>query len=441
VTDERPFEGAEPYSLAGVVEAHRRWLYLPDAGALEALLATVAANRLSGDPLWLLLVGPSSGGKTALLSSIATLEDVHPAATFTEAALLSGTSPKERAKEARGGLLRVIGDFGIIVCKDFGSILSMNRDARAQTLAALREIYDGSWARHVGTAGGQALAWSGKVGFVGGATGAIDRHHGVMAALGERFLMYRVAVDDADEQAQASLRHHGHEAEMRAELADAVSGLSLSAKEPEPITADDRDRLVALAGLVARARSPVLRDDQRREIELVPEPEAPGRLVGALAHLLTGLRVIGAEEDEAWRVVVKTGLDSMPAGRWRALELLLAAGADSKKTAELATKLGLATTPTRRILEDLAAHGVIKRFSVAAGEAEGRADLWQVEATTAERYALATVSEMSGGLDNPPFKTLDYTFDDIPETVSPGSENGQEPGSEKDVSRTRAKAS
>src|SRR5437870_3226215 len=80
-----------PTSVDDVVEAFSRWLYLPDTDPLLAVLATVAANKLEGDPVWLLLVGPPGSGKSELLTPLAHLPDVHPTATLTEAALLSGT--------------------------------------------------------------------------------------------------------------------------------------------------------------------------------------------------------------------------------------------------------------------------------------------------------------------------------------------------------------
>ena len=76
----------------------------------------------------------AAGRGRALITSIIT----------SEGALLSGTAAKERSKDANGGLLRKIGDRGVLVIKDVTSILSMNRDARGAVLAALREIYDGS---------------------------------------------------------------------------------------------------------------------------------------------------------------------------------------------------------------------------------------------------------------------------------------------------------
>jgi hypothetical protein len=41
-------------------------------------------------------------------------------------------------------LLQKIGASGFLVLKDFGSILSMRPETKAELLAALREIYDGS---------------------------------------------------------------------------------------------------------------------------------------------------------------------------------------------------------------------------------------------------------------------------------------------------------
>jgi hypothetical protein len=117
------------------------------------------------------------------------------AATITPAGLLSGTPKKQQVKGAKGGLLQQIGDFGIIVLKDFGSVWSMRADNKAETLAALREVFDGSWTRHLGTDGGKTLSWQGKVGLIFGATGVIDAHYSVIGAMGDRFLLSRLAYE------------------------------------------------------------------------------------------------------------------------------------------------------------------------------------------------------------------------------------------------------
>jgi hypothetical protein len=403
----------EPGTLADVVTAFRRWLHVPDPGVIYAELATVAANRIpSFDPVWLLVVGPSGGGKTETLAAIGGLADVYAAATLTEASLLSGTSSREKAANAKGGLLRDVGDFGILTLKDFGSVLSMHRDARSAVLAALREIFDGEWTRHVGTDGGRTLHWTGKLGLIAGATPAIDQHHSVLAQLGERFVFYRLDVGDAATQARCSLRHQGREREMRKSLRDAVCSLfaTIDLSSIPPVTETDENRLVALTTLVARARSPVVRDSYRRELELVPDAEAPGRLIGTLGRFLTGLRVIGADDDEAWRVVVKAGLNSMPATRRRTLAFLIDNPTPTTTTA-VALDLGLPNPSTHRVLEELAAHGLLTRES----QGQGKPDLWQIERWTAEQWAAATSSEMSE-----PHISIEpqHTFDDKSEEVA-----------------------
>ena len=370
------------------------WLHLPDPCALYAMLGTVAANKLDGDPVWLLLVGPPGGGKSELLGSLTSLPDIHPCATLTEASLLSGSPKRERAADAKGGLLRAIGEFGIIVAKDFGSVLSMNRDARALVLAALREVYDGSWTRHVGTDGGKTLHWRGKVGLVGGCTQSIDRHHAVMSAMGERFLLFRLPQTDAAVLGRQALAHAGREATMRAELAGAVAEFFLDTELVRHPRADGKqEALVALAMLVSRARSAVERDGYSREIELIPQPEEPTRLVVMLDRLLTGLRAIGLNDDAAWTVVAKAGLDSIPALRLTALlslrELPLA-------TPELARMIGYPKQTVSRTLEDLAAHALVERIEQGVGRAP---DVWALTDWTSQ-HLTASVPEKSSNTRN-----------------------------------------
>lgn len=377
--------------LAGCVETFRKWLHLPDPGALYVTLAAVAANRGDGDPVWLLFIGAPGAGKTEMIGPIAGLEDCYPAATLTEPSLLSGVPKKEHTADAKGGLLREIGDFGIIVLKDFGSILSMNRDGRAAVLAALREIYDGSWTRHVGTSGGRTLHWQGKVGLIAGCTPTIDSHHAVMGSMGERFALYRLPAVDGGEQIRRALERGNRDASMRTELADAVHRVLDTAgpahsRELDPAAVD---RLVALAEIAARCRSSIERDGYTREVELIPEAEAPARIALVLRRLLDGLDVIGCPPSERWRLVVKVALDSMPAIRLATLRHLVGTGVPvtAKGTAE---QLGYPTTTARRALEDLTAHGVVRR------DGTGTADEWRPsDWLTARWWATGTVPEMS----------------------------------------------
>jgi hypothetical protein len=259
----------------------------------------------------------------------------------------------------------------------------MHTDSRASVLAALREVYDGNWTRHLGTDGGQTLHWEGKVGLIAGCTPAIDNHHAVIGSMGERFLLYRLPAIDADAQAGSALAHVGRERTMRAELA-AVVHAALGAVDGNrliaPPDAADRGRLVAISTLAVRCRSAVERDAYRREIQLIPDPEAPGRLALVLLKVLNALRALGVDETMTWRLVTKAALDSMPAIRHT---VLVGLGRRSQTTVQgLADLIGYPVTTTRRALEDLTAHGVLDRTSLGPG----KPDIWSISEWTAQRW-------------------------------------------------------
>lgn len=369
-------------------DVFQKWMHLPNPWALYVTLAAIAANRLDGDPLWLLLIGPPGDGKTELLMSVHGLEDTHLVGTLTEAALLSGTAGKEKAKDAHGGLLREIGDNGIVICKDFTTVLAMNADGRQRLLAALREVYDGNWTRNVGTDGGRTLAWQGRIGLVGGCTPTIDRHHGVMSAMGERLALYRLPEVDADTQSLRALSHDGNEERMRQELAAAAREVLDSAAKPRGRTDVETQLLVTISTLVVRARSAVERDGYTREIELVSRPESPTRLAKMLARLLNGLDAIGCDREEALRIVTKTGLDSVPALRLAALTTLHAE--DNLNTNNIADAVRHPSTTTRRALEDLHAHGLVNKHR---GEQEKDPHHWTL--TDFARERLGAIPEIS----------------------------------------------
>jgi hypothetical protein len=389
---------AAPTPLDGVLATFRRWLFLPDPRLIYVVLATVTANRMAGDPVWLMLVGAPSSGKTEPLLSLSRLSDVYIRSAITESGLLSGTPAKEKASDARGRLLREIGAFGYLVLKDFTSILSMNRDARGAVLAALREIYDGRWTRNLGVDGGRTLAWEGKLALLAACTATIDTHHAVIGTMGERFVSYRLPQLNAEqeqEQARRALATTGQEAIMRAELANAVAALFTALELPQAppcLSEAEQTRLISLATLAARCRSPVEREGNSHEIQLIPPGEAPSCLARILVQLFTGMMAVGLSRDQAWHTLVKVALDCMTALRRSVVERLLHAE-DTLETTILATQVGYPTQTTRRCLEDLAAHHVVVRHP----SGRGKADHWALSDWARQQYRIVTggVPQMS----------------------------------------------
>jgi hypothetical protein len=177
--------------LTRVRDAYKKWFGEKyDLLALDCVLATAASTKLTGDPAWLLVIGGSGAAKTETIIPLEKAGGYVISTISGEAGLLSGTSKKDRAEDATGGLLRVIGDNGMLVIKDVTSILSMNRDTRNLILSALREIYDGRWSRNVGTDGGRNLEWSGRLVVIGACTTAWDAAHQVVSTMGDRFVRF-----------------------------------------------------------------------------------------------------------------------------------------------------------------------------------------------------------------------------------------------------------
>src|SRR5688572_3771207 len=102
----RQKEEQESPTLVDVVASFDRWLHLEDSDLIYVVLATAVVCRLPGDPVWPIIVGASSSGKTETLASISGLEGVRVVSTITESGLLSGTARQETSESATGGLLR-----------------------------------------------------------------------------------------------------------------------------------------------------------------------------------------------------------------------------------------------------------------------------------------------------------------------------------------------
>ncbi len=280
---------------------------------------------------------------------------------------LSATSRKETAKDATGGLLRSIGDRGILVLKDFTSILSMNRDQRAAVLAALREVYDGRWNRSVGTDGGRTLSWEGRIVLIGATTTAYDSHHSVIAAMGDRFTLIRMdSTTGRISAGKQALRNVGDEPSMREELAEVVGGLISGMDTDGAVLSDDTmDVLLTAADLVTLARTGVERD-QRGDIIDAHAPEMPTRFAKMLAQIVRGGLALGIDEPHMINLALRVAADSMPP--LRLLVLRDVAENTYARTTDVAKRVQRPRQSVDRVLQELHILGVLSVETVDDGK-------------------------------------------------------------------------
>ena len=371
--------------IHGLAAAVQEYLYYPDPQPLYVTLGTVAANMMRGYPVWLMLIGPPSSGKTTVLDMLVDIPRLHLANNITgPAALLSGTAKKERSKDATGGLMNRIGLRGMIVMEDFSSILSMQREPMKELIAAFRLIFDGRLSREVGTDGGKTLAWGmsvkGRVGFLGACTPAIDAHYQAVQELGERWLYYRFPAVDGISEGNAALGHLGSAEEMDLELRDLVRGffgaigLDWDNVEPRALNIRERSRLTAMAALMTVVRTSVSRDYRTHEIDGIVAPEGTMRMAKCLKQLYLGLEQIGLGDGECWAIIGKVVLDSAPQLRVKVVDMLREADKGLLLVEEISERLQCGQRTVERLvggvgLGDLEVLGVVRRWSGGDGAA------------------------------------------------------------------------
>lgn len=346
--------------LAETIDVFRSW-FGPDydVGALEAVLCAAAAERLGGDPCWLLVISGSGAAKTETVMPLAGTGAVVVSTITGEAALLSGTSSKEVAADAHGGLLRQIGPSGILVIKDVTSILSMSRDARAEVLAALREIYDGWWQRNVGSDGGRTLTWRGRLVVIGAVTTAWDSAHSVISLMGDRFVLVRV--DSRENRRSAgrhALRNIDHEARMREELATAVGKLidAVSPDWPVKLRDEQMDLILDLADVVTLARTAVERDYAGNVVQ-AHAPEMPTRFAKQLGQLVRGGIALGMTHERALGIAARCAGDTMPPIRLAVL--LDVADHPMSTTAQVVKRVQMPRKTVDRVLQEMHLLGLL----------------------------------------------------------------------------------
>jgi hypothetical protein len=261
---------------------------------------------------------------------------------------------------------------GVLVAKDFTTVLNEHGSTRNRLFAILREVYDGRLTRHLGTRGGRPFEWSGKASFAGAVTDAIDTID--PSLMGERFLYYRLPPFGPSDDylvAMVANENANRKREIRREWQKQVTRFISNLKIPHelpPLSESEEERLITLATVGARCRSTVVRDGYHQDvIELVPSHERSPRLFGELRQLHAGLVVLGATQTDIWRLLPQVALDGIHRDRRRVLEVA-AETSNGHTTATVGGRVGLPFTSVRRHLEDLWALGAINKVAQSGPE-------------------------------------------------------------------------
>lgn len=361
--------------LTDVQTEFEKYIVINDPWVLRVILATLIGNTIiDRDPIWSMLVAPSSGGKTTFISPCVGLPNVFFIDDLTEKTLLSGF--KIKGKEM--SLLNLIGN-GIMAFSDFTSILSKNPQSRGEILTQLKLVYDRKVTKYTGTGKSE---WEGKIGFLGAATPDIYYMLESSRSMGERFLYYWMN-QPGDKEIALKQQEVRMSSKAITELmkdhyktyCKAVAAYASNHGIPELyITDEQRIRIRDAAIFCVNGKATVHTDFKTGKVDQIPNKAGVGRDNKMFDTMLLTLQLMDAYEtdnteapvtEEHIQIVEKCAYSSINRERRKILEIICAHG-KPLRAAEIGAHMGLDKTSTEKYLLPLHAVGLVQKNTTGA---------------------------------------------------------------------------
>lgn len=271
----------------------QKLMYIEDPNMVSVVLGSIVANSLQvGDPVWLTLIGPSSGGKSQLIRpfAMAHSEYIHRIDDMTANTMLSGSLGYDNS------LLGRIGKAGMLSMDDLTVLFSKNADQRSEILSQFRMIYDGRFAKSSG-ARKEDILWEGYIGMIAGSTPSIYRYFSEVADMGERFISYRMKKIDVHKAVEFVSCNPKTSRELNNEIADLIRSYlpTLLSIGSQPIPKLHEHTIAAIqeaSECFTLLRTPLHTDDRSGLVDEFPEPEMPFRVMKQLTYLAVGMQCL-----------------------------------------------------------------------------------------------------------------------------------------------------
>lgn len=351
--------------------------YLEDTDIIDVALASVISTRLSlGDPIWLILIGASSGGKSQILRPLSLTDPkfLHRIDDLTENTFLSGANVG-KGKDA--SLLNKIGSRGIIVVSDLTVLFSKAKESRAAILSQFRMIYDGEMTKFSGNSD-KPITWKGALGVLSGSTPSIYSHFEEVADMGERFIYYRMKEYNAEKATRLSMGRKLYGKSLDDTLAlmydEYIKHVVTSEREKTvEIPHFLQEAIIDISSLAEKIRTTSHMDYRGEVMTKLPVSAMPMRVALQLSAIAKGLSIMrqaeGGELTSKDQAIIEWCAYSLGNEEKRACLRVLAGIPEETyvSTQTIADKVGLATTVISSILQNLAAVGVILRSGGESG--------------------------------------------------------------------------
>lgn len=354
---------------------------------VELALATATSLPLGGgehpSPVWLLITGAPSSGKTEAVLLLKEAVNVMYLDAMTENSFASGYVDNRTGAGSKDLLPELDGK--CLVIKDLTTLFSMREEKVKKILGDLQSIYDGEYAKATGTRG--VIRYNSSFSMIACVTPlALRKHHNFMATIGGRFLVIRLLPLTDEERKTGFDRAWDEEArrhnlpKLRQLLLDHVTSILTNPASLETETSEQQDQLNRLALLLARGRGVILTEkrqtidegtgDDRFHYEIAGvQIEEPYRALAQLRTLGRALaRIHGRSRitDHEIELIRRVVLSSVSPARGEAMAIFrtLPLGITPQT---LASHLQWTDTGARMHLRELAALKLVTEDRVATG--------------------------------------------------------------------------
>lgn len=351
------------------------------------LASAVISNQLTGKsnkPVWIMFVAPPGGGKSDITDSISKIEVIDPrtgalsrlceeVSDLTTASFASGM----KSSDGETSLLKKLNpEGGILLFKDFTTVLSKRADDMTAIMSYLREIYDGHFSKRFGN--GKNVEWEGHLGVIGSCTTIIYHELPKLSAMGDRMMMYQIeqpdrvavqkkiwenedaGIDGSEEMGTA----------MKAYIESVIAFMVKNKKMVETLSVEEseRDDFNEVANFICFARSGVVWNFQKTHIIFVPDPEMPTRVLRQFIGLAQSLMCMNLSEggnaklsSNDRNLIYKIAFDSIPNMRRSVIKIVaeFSLGATDQGIAD---KMSMQLDAVKIWLEELIAIKVLERL-------------------------------------------------------------------------------
>lgn len=351
----------------------RESYYMEDDTIIDVAVACIIANRLQlGDPTWLVIIGASSGGKSQILRPLAMTDEkyIHKIDDLTENTFLSGGVAK-KGKDI-SFLNTKVGKAGMLSISDLTVLFSRNAESRNAILSQFRMLYDGEMTKRVGNKE-ESVHWKGYLGVIAGSTPSIYSHMEDVADMGERFMYFRMKPYDERKATQIALSRKSFGRKLDEELAELYGKYIIDVVRSAPaggveLTAEENEHIIDVAILAERMRTINKIDRYSREIERIPTPAMPMRTALQLTNFAKALKIMrgGSLGETDLDILYWLGF-SLANEEKREVIKILCSSSYPMSSQGVADQIGLSTSVTSSVLQNLASTKIVERSGSGSG--------------------------------------------------------------------------